>query len=160
VVSFVSVSSEVGVHGMKEISAKLKTLPLNLKEKVAAGSMLRAARVGVKSVQQEAPKLTGVLRRHIWAARRKRDVPWNLVQYVVFVKAKVRPGKKNQAQQSEDAYYWYFVEFGHSSKAGNPFMERGFGRSVNEALSVARDYAEQQTLRGVLTQEMTGTGFQ
>jgi HK97 gp10 family phage protein len=160
VVNFSSVSSQVGVSGMREISAKLKTLPLNLKEKVAAGAMQRAAAVGVKNVQLEAPKLTGVLRRHIWEARRKKDVPWNLVQYVVFVKAKARPGKKNKIQEGEDAFYWYFVEFGHSSKAGNPFMERGFARSVDEALAVARDYAETQTLRGVLTQEMTGGGFQ
>lgn len=152
----------IEVKGMAAVGAALKQLPENMREKVCVGGILEAAQVVLAGVQTEVPIGTGNLFRHVRMGRRKRGMPWNLIQYVVYVqsgggKKSSATGKKAKGVTRADLnevlpYYWYFLEFGTSKMSANPFMERGFAKSASNAAGRARDYMRQQVLRGALTE--------
>lgn len=128
------------VRGMRELGEILTKLPLEMKEKVATKATLEAAKVGLAAVQGESPIRTGNLYHHERIARRK-DVLWNLVQYVVFIKTGGGKRAKQRNFGEDLPFYWYFIEFGTSKMRANPFMLRGFQKSVGNAATRARDAA-------------------
>jgi HK97 gp10 family phage protein len=135
---------------MKELGEQLEKLPLDIKEKVAAKANLEAAKVGMAGVQTETPIKTGNLYHYERIARRK-NVAWNLIQHVIFIKtggkhwvakkALVRSSIAGANAGNVLPYYWYFLEFGTSKMRANPFMLRGFEKSVGNAATRARDIA-------------------
>lgn len=151
---------------MAKVGETLKQLPENLKEKICVDGMREAARIGLAGVQTEVPiGESGNLFRHIKMGRRKKNISWNLIQFVVYVqsggKRSSATGKRAKGVTRADLnevlpYYWYFLEFGTSKMAANPFMERGFAKSAANAAARARDLMRQRVLSGVLTQEFRG----
>lgn len=121
------------VKGLSQVGEALKNLPLEIKEKVARKATLEAAKIGLAAAQSETPIRTGLTFKYERITRHK-NVPYNIVEYVVFIKSR---GKKGQ----EYPYYWVFVEFGTSKMAANPFMLRGFLKSAPNAATRARDIA-------------------
>jgi hypothetical protein len=144
---------KVEVKGMAEVGAVLKTLPLNMKEKVARNAMLAGARVGLAAVQTEVPigggeksphdPSPGNILRNLRIARGK-NVPDTVVQYRLFVHVgRVRRGKgwRGRVLEVGPPYYWYMQEFGSSRNPANPFMTRGFMKSASNAATRIRDAA-------------------
>lgn len=141
-----SLSDTVEIKGLQALGERLTQLPLEIKEKIAAKAMLKAANITLAAVQVEVPIRTGNLYRHLRISRRKRGVPGTVVQYVIFVKTG-GGGKAKAKNFGEDLpYYWYMIEFGWNDKSGKhhpgkPFLLLGFERSVENAAAQARDEA-------------------
>lgn len=148
-----SLHDTVAVKGMAAVGAQLEKLPIDMRDKVARKAVLEAAKVGLASVQQETPIRTGNLFHHERIAFRK-NVPYNIVQYVVFVKT---GGKQAALRVGQPLpYYWYFIEFGWHDRSGayhpgNPFMLRGFEQSAGNAATRARDIAAYWVQRSIGT---------
>jgi len=149
------------VLGMKQVGEALKALPEKIKDKVAAKSVMEGSKVIQKAVQQLVPVDSGLLKDSIRVARRRKNVPKEMIQYVVFVRgtqsssgrrntmktqrgSKKGPNMNRTATQVNLPYYWYFLEFGTSKMSKRPFMVPAFASSAQDALNRTRDYARQR----------------
>lgn len=140
------------VTGMAKLGQVLEDLPDKLRDKVARKAVLAAAQVGLAAIQTETPWHTGNLYRHLRIAFR-RGLPKELLTYVVFVKTGSKGARGGSSKRFSGPsapsgqilpYYWFFVEFGTSRMAANPFMLRGFTKSAENAATRARDVASYQ----------------
>ena len=152
--------ADLRIQGMKEVGARLRALPLAVKDKIATGAVYAGARVMQAAVEATAPVRTGLLKANIRVARRRKDISFDEVQYVVYVQG-VAPGSgrrsrkktkrvKGVAQPAPQLpYYWIFLEFGTSKMAPHPFLVPAFVLSAPNALTTARDYASRRLDRVV-----------
>lgn len=140
------------IKGMSELGKVLEQLPDKMLNKVARVALRESAQVGLSAIQTETPWHTGNLYRHLRIAMRK-GTPATQITYIVFVKTGTKRqrsgGSKRVHGPAEPSgqtmpYYWFFIEFGSSHNAANPFMLRGFTKSAENAATRARDIASYQ----------------
>jgi HK97 gp10 family phage protein len=152
--------ADVRIEGMADVVRRLRALPLHVKQKIADGAVREAAKVVQKDAIARAPHDTGLLKRSIRIARRRRGLPWYLSQFVVHVRGvqsssgrrrRQRRGRGQADAQATDLlpFYWYFLEFGTYKMAARPFMRPAFDASGVSALERARDYARRRVDRAV-----------
>lgn len=103
--------SDVNIRGLRELRKELKQFPDKIQKKAVRKSISSAAKVIQKRAKQTAPKKSGVLRRSI-AVKSLRQRNRNIVRSIVFVRTGTRRTKA-QIRKNQDAYYWYFQEYGY-----------------------------------------------
>jgi len=157
--------ADVYVKGMREIGARLKLLPLTVKDKIATDAIAQGTKLLRDSAKAEAPEVSGLLKAGIRYARRRKNIPHDKVIYVVYVRS-VRPssGKRARGRRAKPGavskpkpktpFYWYFVEFGTSRMAANPFMERAFGKSAMAALEKGRNVSRTKATKALRKQAL------
>ena len=119
----------VTVTGLKELrEALVRKIPVEMQGKVLQKALADGTKVVVKAARPLAPKLTGRLKKAIYATRdRKNSKPTYEARVVT-----VRRGKKRDDPRG--AFYWWFVEAGTKFQAAQPFLRPGFETSKRAAL--------------------------
>lgn len=124
----------VKVEGLKELDARLRSLGPRLARQGLRAAVNAGAQVIKKAAQGFAPVLTGRLKRKAIYVRRAKELSRiGSENYVVAV----RTGRKQQ-KKDQDAYYWWFVEFGTKKMAAQPFLRPAFETKKNEAFQHIR----------------------
>jgi len=145
-------ASRIPVKGFKELNKELKNLPLKLRKKSLKRAVSAGARIVKKEAKRRAPKRTGVLRRSI-SIRSSRDKSnKDSVRYSVFVKAG-KKRSKGQIAKNQDAFYWYFQEFGY--RAAGRKKTKQSKRQRNKSLKGARKIPAVRFLRKSLPAKST-----
>lgn len=136
-------SISVRIEGLDALRRKLATLPLRVERNV----MRRAVAAGAAVIRDEARTRApvyhgdvakghpppGTLKKAIWqkfipeASRNGRTV-----FYVGVRRGKLRQ-QIGKSQSNQDAYYWWFVEFGTSKMAAKPFLRPAFDSRKEQA---------------------------
>lgn len=117
---------EVKLEGMEEMMKAVRQLE-DRGEKLEKKALYRAGDIIKEAVQSEAPVTNrliperGLLKKEIKRSNMKFDGGVNYVE--------IKPSRK--------AYYGHFVEVGTSKMSANPFMTRGFNKSVDRAMREA-----------------------
>lgn len=152
---------QVRITGMKEVGQMLTDLPEKFKTKVAVAALRETAKVVQAAVDDESPiadagPSIGLLKANVKLSRRKRNVPWHMIQYIVYVNTGRKVTRKRRGLKSlkrriylasnkkpppSHPYYWFMVEFGTSKQSANPFMSRAFEKSAANGITRARDLA-------------------
>ncbi len=146
--------SETRIAGMKELQQALETLPVDLGKKViyaaigGAGSVVRKAAVQKVAVLDASSPMVakgvrkpGTVKKAIRSSRSKinkgRTGLWEVI-------VRVKPLKKSQAKKlgakgannPNDPYYWWWLEFGTSKMAARPFLRPAFETTKSAQMSV------------------------
>jgi HK97 gp10 family phage protein len=148
-------ATNVEVRGLKELMAGLQALPADLSKNAAFQGLNAAARVVREEAKRRAPVLKGVargrkpgtLRAAIRASRSRNSKPaqgWHEVIVRVkplkarqVAKFKKATGLKS-ADNPDDPYYWWWVEFGTQKMAARPFLRPGFESTKSQQLEALR----------------------
>lgn len=118
----------IRIDGLRELRAKLLTLPAKIRDRELRGATGAAAAVIKDAAIANAPLRTGRLILNIIAARRhpeKHDEEWAIT---------VRHKGKGWRQ----AFYWKFLEFGTEKMAARPFLRPAFEGNVGRAIEAFR----------------------
>lgn len=173
-------SIKVEWHGMQELLSELRNLPKAIRERVLIGAVAKAASVLKAEAVLQAPQWTGevskghppsgTLKRAIYQARLVNECTDTREVRIVSVRSgkKFRAVKVKGGIANQDAFYAYWVEYGHWTRAPgtdakthkalrqtgmlaaagarwvppNPFMRRAFANKQGEAFQAMRSYVE------------------
>ena len=140
------------ISGLKELSAKLKAMPEDLRKKTLKPAVGSGAKIVRDEARILAPKYEGITARgHAPAGTLKKSIilKWireessdsNQVFYVTVKRGvkfmKVKRRKKGVVTlENQDAYYWFMVEFGTSKMSAQAFMVPAFEHKKGAALDV------------------------
>lgn len=138
---------EVQVHGLRELQAALRELPRRTDRRLLNKSLMVGARLIRDEARRMAPVLKGADRRRVAGAIR-RAINAGAVRpqgYTASVWVRVRPltarqiatfkrkTGKSGADNPNDPFYWWWVEFGTAKMAARPFMRPAFEQRKREA---------------------------
>lgn len=123
-----SAAWEREIHGLPELRAKLKQLPVEIGRAVlrkGVGAGAGVVKLGVRAHMATAVhRRTGTLARAVIANYRKRDSNDTQQVYVVLIRSgkrfQQRQSKKGRVVASSDAYYARWVEAGHKIVPRSP----------------------------------------
>jgi len=128
----------IAIAGLAELNRKFAALPPAVERNVVRSSMLEGARPMRDDARNRAPEYHGdVQQGHPPPGTLKKAIIIKYIpelsrggRFVYFIL--VRHGKKFQKmgkkQVNRDAYYWWFVERGHYTRAAGGQLKRGRGR--------------------------------
>lgn len=124
----------------KELLDDMDVLSRTEQRKVMNVATRRGAVVLAQAVRKAAPKKTGNLRRNIVALnlRKKSD---QTGAAAVFIRT------EGKANSGKNAFYWYFLEKGTSSRAGQPFIGPAYEANKAAVDEIILDVAEKQLNR-------------
>jgi HK97 gp10 family phage protein len=125
---------EVKVEGLAELRKALLELPKELHKGPLRSAVIGAAGVVQKQAKANAPRDEGVLQKAIYRTRSKSGS--SSVQEMAIVG--VRSGKKHK-KRGQDAFYWFWLEFGTSKMARKSFLRPAFESTKMQALKVMQD---------------------
>lgn len=152
----------VKVEGLKELAAKLKTLPAAIQKKVLRKGLSAAAQVIKKAAIANAPVAAAPIKRGGGIVTRPGTLKSAAIvkflrsesneQQAVYI-VTFRRGKKAQRigkkATNKDAFYASWVEFGHRVVPRSTRLGRDKrGRSINRFTLVARRKASTQQVAG------------
>lgn len=111
-------SVTVEVKGLRELRARLRQLPLDVRRKVANKAVGKAARLVKRAAVAATPLgATGTLRRAAITNYRRKDSTDDKTVYIVTYRRgkrfRERISKRGKRIANRDAFYAPFVEFGH-----------------------------------------------
>jgi HK97 gp10 family phage protein len=148
-------AATVEVRGLKALMAGLQGLPVDVSKNAAFQGLNAAARKVRDEAKRRAPVLKGTargrkpgtVRAAIRASRSRLSKPaqgWHEVivrvkpltgrQRAAFRKA----GGQRGADNPNDPYYWWWVEFGTQKMAARPFLRPGFESTKSQQLEALR----------------------
>lgn len=168
-------------RGMQNLLIELRELPQAIRERVLIGAVAKGASVLRAEAILQAPQWDGpvakghpppgTLKRAIYQARLMSECTATREVRIVGVRAgkKFRAVKVKGGIANQDAFYAYWVEYGHWTRAPgtdakthkalrktemlaaagakwippNPFMRRAFANKHGEAFEAMRKYVEQ-----------------
>lgn len=163
-------ADEVQLTGMAELRATLERLPGHLGEKVIRAALRAGAQVIRKDAQSRAPELQepdprrkrGTLKKNITVRRSKTDKygvfvgvkPLSKKQIATFKKA----GGKKGANNPDDPFYWWFVEFGTSKMPATRFLREAFESQKFAALRRFEEFSKRRMVKEAnkLAQQLGG----
>ena len=125
-----SVAVQYKVAGLRALDQALHELPDSLQKGALSTGVRAGARVIGLAARRRAPKDTGKLQRNIVWQKNQKFSRRGRVAFDIAVrvsKAAQGGGASKSIQGGEaygpnDAYYWYFVEFGTRKMAAQPFL--------------------------------------
>ena len=148
--------AQTEVRGLTELMAGLNALPADLSKNAAFQALNAAARQVREEAKRRAPVLKvaargrkpGTMRAAIRASRSRLSKPaqgW----HEVIVRVKPLTGKQRAAYKKatgnvrgadnpNDPYYWWWVEFGTQKMAARPFLRPAFESTRNQQLEALR----------------------
>lgn len=125
----------VSITGADELQRKLLGLPDKVERKVIRGAVVEGARIVRDDARERAPMYHGnVSAGHAAPGTLKKSI---ILKYIpeqsragrAVYYVGVRHGKKYQKMGKKgvnrDAFYWYFVEFGHYTRAASKASKQG-----------------------------------
>lgn len=138
---------EVQIHGLRELQAALRELPRRVDRKVLNRSLMVGARLIRDEARRMAPllkvenpqRVRGAIRRAIHAGAVRPQ------GHTASVWVRVRPLTARQisnfkrktgkagADNPNDPFYWWWVEFGTAKMAARPFMRPAFEARKRDA---------------------------
>ena len=140
----------VKVEGLKELAERLRSFGPKLARNGLRAAVSAAAQVIRKEAQDRVPVDTGLLRSEIYRKQIREQSSDTKQTYYVGVrkykkkyantKHNIRKGRITQSGKSlktyetQDAFYWRFLEFGTPKMAARPFMRPAFESKKNEAV--------------------------
>ncbi|WP_035060605.1 HK97-gp10 family putative phage morphogenesis protein [Andreprevotia chitinilytica] len=137
------------IHGLAELTAKLNSLSDKAGKKAVQKALGAGAKPIVKEIRRRVPKDTGFLRKQINARKSRskllvqigvrlalKPVRGDKGAYRIHQRAKISPAGR---LQNANAFYWYYLEFGTSKMAAQPFMQPGFDAKKDDALDAIVD---------------------
>jgi len=131
-------SVSVTLSGFDEIQEGLRSFPARLGE----SALRKAAVAGARLIRDEAvllaPEKKGILKRSIIVKHiDEASDGANHQTYYVTIRQGIwfKDGKK---VNSDDAYYWRFVEYGTAKSAAHPFMRPAFDGRIDAAFDAMR----------------------
>ena len=119
-------ANEVRIEGLRELNATLKKLEDRTQKRILNRAVNAGAVVIRNEARQNAPQDTGKLKRNIITAKRRAQK--GQAVYAVSVR------RKGKAEDSRNAFYGYFVEFGTSKMTARPFLTPAFEGKREEAM--------------------------
>jgi HK97 gp10 family phage protein len=125
---------EVQVTGLKELNDRLLALPDRLAKNALRAAVNAAAQTIRKEAKLRAPKQTGTLKRALYAKQIRERSGIDKQTYFVSVRTGAKRGKDGKKDDSQDAYYWKFVEFGTVNMAAKPFLRPAFEAKKRDAV--------------------------
>lgn len=144
-------SNEVKVHGLEELVRKLGELPKVLRRRVLRNALAAGARVVRDEAKRKAPVLgnpmkapyrkPGTVRDAIRVRTSKADRKAGNVG--VFVNVKPASKADRGTKSRNDPYYWQWLEFGRSARAGRPMrapIKSARGRRSSRAVGYIRPF--------------------
>lgn len=150
--------AEIEIRGLRELRERMLALPKKLDRQVLGGALMEAAQPIRDDARRRAPVLQqfdirrrpGTVQRAI-RSQRARPLPGMTATVIIRVKrltgAQVRRFKAQQAAKGlsivgannpNDPFYWWWLEFGTSKMAAQPFMRPAFEANKRFAAGVAK----------------------
>jgi len=147
-------ASEIKVNGLAELQRTLKDLPARLGNKVVMQALRKAANVIKKDAQQRVKVLatptkyrnSGTVKKAIKVRKSKQH------KYGVFVGVKPLNVKKimafagNSANNPNDPFYWWQLEFGNVNMPAFPFLRPAFDSNVQKSITEFETYAKERVV--------------
>lgn len=143
----------VTIEGLDDLARRMADLPLQVEKRIGWSGLRAGAAVIRTAARNLAPVWTGpvaqghpppgTLKRSIVAKdAREKSTPGYLTELVT-----VRSGARYQKQGatgslSQDAYYWWWVEFGNSKMSARPYMRPAFMASGDQAVDAIAERLE------------------
>jgi HK97 gp10 family phage protein len=150
---------EIKVTGLKEIERVLQRLPARLGEKVIRAALRAGAQVIRKDAQSKVPILKapdkrrkpGTVKKAITIKRSKQDKFGVYLGVKGLSKDDKHVFKNNKgtkaANNPDDPFYWFFLEFGTAKMPAKPFLRPAFEARKFEALRKFEEYCKKRIAR-------------
>lgn len=125
---------EIKMHGFEELKQLLRDLPDEVKEKALRQSVREMGLITLGYAISGSPYRTGALRRNIKLIREKVTSRWE--EYsglrVKTARAKMRSKAKREGRDisRDDPYYWFFQEFGYTTRGGKKVAGKEYMRKA------------------------------
>lgn len=128
--------SSVKITGLKELSDSLTKMKNDVAIKHVRGALAAGAAVIRDAARQNAPQMTGKLRRAIYSMWMRELSDSERQTFFVSVRRgkKFRSrtltvkGGKTRTTKDTDAYYWTWIEFGHTTRQSGGRIKGGSAR--------------------------------
>lgn len=131
-------ASSLRIVGGEKLAAKMKALDHDLRKKIGRNAVRNGGKVVRQEIELSAPPRTDPRFGHIADEVKLRvsnelstSHSWVYLAYVA-----------HPSKVTNDAFYWYFLEFGTSKMSARPFVrpsfERSHGAALNEMISTLR----------------------
>ena len=148
-------ADDIKVNGLAELQKTLKDLPDRLGKKIVMQALRKAANVIKKDAQQRVRVLAtptefrnpGTVKKAIKVRKSKQD------KYGVYVGVKPLNVKKimafkgNSANNPNDPFYWWQLEFGNVNMPAFPFLRPAFDANVQTSISEFENYAKDRVVQ-------------
>jgi len=148
-------ADSIKVNGLAELQKTLNALPDRLGKKVVMQALRKAANVIKKDAQQRVRVLSeptqfrnpGTVKKAIKVRKSKQD------KYGVYVGVKPLNVKKimsfkgNSANNPNDPFYWWQLEFGNVNMPAFPFLRPAFDANVSKSISEFESYAKDRVVQ-------------
>lgn len=146
-------ADDIQLHGLKELQATLRQLPLRLQDRTILAALRAAGQVIRKEAQARVPLLKqpvphrkrGVVRKAISVRRSRLDnIKGKRSGVYIGVKPlgrkEIKGFKGGTGRNPDDPFYWIFLEFGTSKMSAKPFLRPAFEAKQFEALRKFEEY--------------------
>ena len=125
--------ADIKIHGLRELSRKLRQLPVKVANKHLNRATSQASTIVVKAAKQKVPVLTGTILRSIKKRKQRTRNKFIATTGVGVV------SDKSGRSSGTDAFYWTFVEFGTSKMAARPFIRPALEENTAQATAKIKD---------------------
>lgn len=126
---------------VKKVLKGMKKFPTNVQKNIMRGATRAAAKVVQQNAINNAPDLSGTLKKSIVVrGGRSRDKQFTeAVVKITYTERDARKGKEKRVA-TNNAFYASMVEYGTKDTAAQPFLRPAGEQSKGEVVRVARDY--------------------
>lgn len=125
---------EIKMHGFDELKQLLRDLPDQVKTQALRQSVREMGLITLGYAIANSPYRTGALRRNIKLIREKVTSPWEeyngLRVRTARAKQRVKASKEGRDISRDDPYYWFFQEFGYTSRGGRKIAGKEYLRKA------------------------------
>ena len=147
-------ADEIKVNGLAQLEKTLKALPDRLGKKVVMQALRKAANVIKKDAQNRVPVLKeatpyrnpGTVKKAIKVRKSKQDKYGVYVGVKPLAVKKIMEFKGDSAQNPNDPYYWWQLEFGNVNMPAHPFLRPAFESNVQASIKEFENYAKDRVV--------------
>lgn len=132
----------IQVHGLKELREAMSMLPLALEDKALNSILMAAAKPTADTAKALAPmanKVIQVRKEKVEPGRLKNNIRRRRARktrHDAEVHVYVRNSKFKKVTDPNNAWFWWWVEFGTDKQEAQPYMRPAFASNVHNALKI------------------------